>query len=318
MAILSRRPQDAKEEKKDERAEQKVPATTNASPPAARGFGGKVSDRAMQGEGGAGTSQQRDDNLMPIMYVLQPLSPQCDRQNMGYIRDAEPSMIWLKGAAEQLVRGDEGLIFQPTNFYKEWVEWIPREAGGGIVQKWSLPDGVQTDDEAERFLRKICPDVTQRDNLWFRSNGNVVKFTRVHVGLVHGFDAPMPYVIPLTSTGHSVSKGFMAMMNRKLRPDGRIYDSWACAYLLKTARRQNKKGTWYVLAPEDILDGDGELAGWADDKTLELGRALHEAVVAGTKKAESYDADTDAADRAAEGGGSSSSVSSEEAARAGI
>src|SRR5215472_541148 len=238
------------------------------------GFGAQGAQEAEHSEGGAGTSTSRDDNLMPLLYVLQPLSPQLDEENASYLEGAKAGMIMLRNSPTPLV---ETCIFQPTNYWKEWVEWIPRESGGGLVARWVVPDHCATDEQAFTFLKSVAPDVTKRDNAFYRSNGNVVKFTRIFAGGIHiPGSPPQAYVIPLTSTGHTVARGLMSLINQKKRKDGRTYDSFAFGYMLRTVKRKNAKGTWWVLAPEDVRDKNGALAGRADPETYAWGKMLHD------------------------------------------
>ena len=47
---------------------------------------------------GRGVSTAAEDNLVPMIAVLQPLSPQLNKQNQGkYIADAQPGSILCRG-----------------------------------------------------------------------------------------------------------------------------------------------------------------------------------------------------------------------------
>src|SRR5215475_3414815 len=80
---------------------------------------------------GMGTSHAADDNLVPLVYILQKQSPQVERQDTRHIKGAEAGDIWLRNSPKEIVKGGEGILFQPCYFTINWIEWVPRERGGG-------------------------------------------------------------------------------------------------------------------------------------------------------------------------------------------
>jgi|KBSSwiStaDraftv2_1062776.scaffolds.fasta_scaffold07344_3 hypothetical protein len=216
-----------------------------------------------------GVSTAQEDNIVPLIYVLQGLSPQVSKRNDSYIEGAEPGDIWLRNAPEPVVKGAEGLIFQPCYFYKHWVEWIPREAGGGFMGTHAtMPAAAKKveDDEDPNLVKYVMP------------NGNEVKETRYHVGLVYTDHGSLPYVIPLSGSGHTVSRTFMSLMANKLDESGQRYDSFEFKYKLTTKLRKNKKGEWFVFEPADFER--------ANDEEFAKGQDLYNAFAAGIKKAD--------------------------------
>jgi hypothetical protein len=219
---------------------------------------------------GKGTSQAAEDNLIPLIYILQSNSPQVNRRSPDYIDGAKDGDFWLKGT-KVVFDGDEGMVFQPCYFSKDWVEWIPRKAGGGIVNRYAEcpPEAelkeVESDDEPGKMQKK-----------YIMPNGNEVIETRYHTGFVCLPDGRrMPYVLPLKSTGHTSSKQWMVLMNSK-QVAGGVAPSWACLYTLKTKSRSNSSGTWNVLEAED--------AGWVQTQAeFEAGAKLNAQMASGEK-----------------------------------
>lgn len=221
-------------------------------------------------DAGKGVSTDREDNLVPLIYVLQPLSPQVMRSKPEYIPGAEPGAIWLRNAPNPILKGEDGFLFQPCHFWKDWVEWVPRKAGGGFVGRHDdCPSDaqIQTDPQNPNKLKHIRP------------NGNEVIETRYHAGFVIRPDmVPAPYLIALSSTGHTVSRSWMASMGQK-QLGGKIAPSWACLYKLTTRERTNASGTWFTWSVADN--------GWVKSEEEYLrGKALYEAFAAGEKRAE--------------------------------
>lgn len=253
-----------------------VPAKRVASAPPAKAGARDASLPAhlrdqMVADAGQGVSSDQADNLVPLIYVLQPLSPQALKRNPKYMEGAEAGMIWLRNASDPLVNGEEGIDFQPCFFYKDIVEWVPRDDGGGFVgrHKTMPKDAVQEPDpQDENILR------------WKRPNGNQLVETRYHVGYVLRNGSSLPFVIPLASTGHTFSKAWMFMMNSQ-QVGGAIPPSYACVYRLITEFKQNKKGEWFGWKVDD-----GEPPRWATEEEYAKGKALHVAFARGEKDIE--------------------------------
>ena len=191
---------------------------------------------------GAGTSQAPDDNLIPLVRRLQALSPQAKKRAAEYVQGAEPGDIFFKDEVDPIVKGEDGFLFQPCAFGRDYVEWRPLEQGGGYVGRWPLRGANEPD----------CPDAVARTDpangrtSWFRSNGNELIDTRYHVGFVIRDGAAAPYVIPMKSTDHTVSRGWMRMMNSHLTSSGNVMPSWAHIYRLTTVEKSNAIGSWYT------------------------------------------------------------------------
>jgi hypothetical protein len=227
-------------------------------------------------QAGAGTSQAAEDNLVPLIYVLQSNSPQVDRRSPAYVEGAEPGDIWLRNAPKglEIVKGEEGALVQPCYFYRDVGEWIPRDDGGGFVGRHNVVKAADIQGA------KQDPD---DKNHWLTADGthDLVE-TRNHAVLVYAGGRALPYLIPLSSTGHSVSRGWMMKMNDKTITDGpnrgRPYPSYAHLYRLTTEQRKNNEGTWFALVVEDEV--------WASAEQAAAGRKLHDQFKSGEKVAE--------------------------------
>lgn len=237
----------------------------------------------VKADAGAGTSTLQEDNLVPLVYILQGLSPQVNKRNEAYIDGAEPGHIWLRNSQDPIVAGEEGFLFQPCYFGKEWVEWVPRDDGGGLVGRY---------DDRPETAEQVPDPRDEKKMIWKMPNGNELRETRYHSGYVHLGEQRLPYVVPFSSTGHSVSREWMFQMNSRIE-DGVKVPTYACLYRLTTRHRKNNKGEWYVFKPE--------FAGYVQsDEDYQAGKELHEAFATGAKRAETAD---DIADVAADDNG---------------
>ncbi len=239
--------------------------------------------KRMEKDVGKGVSTAQEDNLVPLIYVLQANSPQVNKRSPEFIKGCEAGDIWLRGSEPPIVKGEDGFKFQPCFFSKDWVEWIPRDSGGGFVGRHP-----KCPEEAERTQDPQNPNRVR----FIMPNGNEVIETRYHIGYVFMEDGrTVPYVIPFSSTGHTVSKAWMFLINAKQIAGGTA-SSWCCYYRLRTKHRSNVHGDWYQLEAID--------EGWVQEEDVyERGAALNAAFEEGSRDLESPEAEQGSGDTAA-------------------
>ncbi len=221
-------------------------------------------DEVMKTDAGKGLSTDASDNLVPLAAVLQKGSPQVDETSPSYVPGAKAGDILLKNLDKPVVKGQDGFLFQPCHFSKDWVEWVPRERGGGLVAR-------------HRSKPKEASEPSP-DGKTFMPNGNELKETRYHEGYAHVDGRQVPFVVNFTSTGHTVSRNWMFSMNTKQDAGGRAYPAASQLWRLKTRERSNAKGKWFVIEP--FFEGYVSAADYA------RGEALRRAFESGEKEAE--------------------------------
>jgi len=227
----------------------------------------------MMDDAGKGVSQSQEDNIVPLIYLLQSNSAPLKRSSDNYIAGSEAGDVWKRNSIHKsLVKSDEGFLFQPCFFEKVWPEWRPNRGGLVGIHKDKPPDARETVLMQEGKERKA----------WIRANGNSVVETRQHVGFADG----EAYVIPLSSTGHSVSRQFMQMMNQVIIPGtNKIAPSFSCKYKFTTVERTKDSNSWFVFKVEP--------GGWVSPEEYRRGKALYEAFSKGEKTADVVDHDLD-------------------------
>lgn len=236
-------------------------------------------------DAGSGVSTRAEDNLVPLIYVLQDGSPQVKERDEDYIVDAKAGDIWLRASLDPIAKGGEGIWAQPCAFYTDVVEWIPRKKGGGFVARHDvMPSDVKETADEENPNRVV----------YVRPNGNECRETRYHVVNVFGRGTPQPYVIPLSGTGHTFSRQWMFMMNGVQIKDKKA-PSFSRLYNIKTKLKTNAAGEWFTFT---IADSQ-----WVPSlDAYNAGKALFDAFERGEKKAEAaLDAEraSDAAEKTA-------------------
>jgi hypothetical protein len=245
---------------------------------------------------GAGLSQAQEDNLVPLAYILQKLSPQCEPKKAEHIEGAKPGQIWLKQSGlvdADMSENSEGQIVQPCHFSKWIMEWIPRDSGGGLVGRYEMMIGETAEQALKRhgreFDKTTDPKNPKRQKL-VTPEGHELIEVREHVCRVFVDNDPtraIPYVFPMSGTNHTVSRGWMLMMNSK-NVNGQRLNSYTSLYRLRTKWNQNEQGDWYNYDVQDCgtLDqGHEVMEGFDWQHALQQGKALADAFSSGEKKA---------------------------------
>jgi hypothetical protein len=239
----------------------------------------------MEEEAGAGISTNPADFLIPMVYVLQPLSPQVLRDKPEYYMEgAEPGNIWLKNSLEDPLQGD--VWFQPCYHYRKWVEWIPRKQGGGFVASYDH-DGKQVPPASLKATQYRDPE-NPKALRWKINGANDLIDTQYYVGYILETDGTKPreYIIPLSSTGHTFGKAMMSAAKNRLTPSQRQAPLWSSMYHIVTKMRSNQAGEWYVLDFPDTAGNPDEVVKWVAQDQYLSGRRLRDAFEQGTVKAD--------------------------------
>lgn len=235
------------------------------------GLPAELADEMLK-DAGRGLSTAQEDNIVPLIYILQSGSPQAKPKDPEYIEGAEAGFIWLRNAQQPLVDGQTGILFQLCSVSKSLNEWRPRNSGGGFVGRH---------DDMPEDARQVEDPQNPNRLRWLRRNGNEIMDTWSHAGFVLKADGgALPYIIPMSSTGISVSRQWMTLMNSKFLPGtSKTAPIWAGLYRLRTKERSNPAGSWYTWSVQD--------AGWVrTTDEYNRGKALHEAFAKGEKVAE--------------------------------
>lgn len=182
------------------------------------------------------------DYALPFLYLLQKNSPQVDDGHPKYVEGAEPGMFLNTVTGELFER----LIVIPVDFEKVFIEWIPRDAGGGFVAQYKDRNVAE---ESKREETQIVD-------------------TANHYVLVQSADGVWtPAILSMTSTKLKASRNWLSKMSMVniTAPDGRkvVPPTYARIYeVLPEGPVRNQKGTFYTIAPINPLEGED---GWVSD-----------------------------------------------------
>jgi hypothetical protein len=215
---------------------------------------------------GLGVSFKPEDQLLPLIYVLQTNSPSVNKRGDAYIQGAEPGHFWLRNSLNPIRDGAEGIAVIPCEMVRTWIEWLPNR--GGFVARHDIPPQdmvtklVRGDDGRERSVLQ-------------RESGNILQDTREFYVIEHGF----PYVLPCTGTKHTFARSWQSMFHQFRHPKtGKIMSAFTRKYRLTTVPMSNAVGEWFGLKFQDM--GEVTISEYNEAK------AFYYAVKKGEKKAE--------------------------------
>lgn len=220
---------------------------------------------------GMGISDRMEDNIVPLIYLLQSNSKPATRGHERYIQGAVGGSIWLRNDPPELclIDGDDGFIFQPCHLSVCWIEWMP-DRGGFVARHQFRPEAATLQDREsdDGTIRKV----------WIMPSGNTVNESREYSGFVHreGME-PAPYTMPLSGSGHSIGKAWMTSMRNEKLPSGARAPLFFNTYLIKTKLKTKNDWAWYIFD----ISKNGPVT---DVEDIERGAGLYEAFESGTKQ----------------------------------
>lgn len=204
-------------------------------------------------DAGAGFEDVSSDELLiPFIRILQPLSSQCDEGSGSYIEGARPGMI-ITTATGELWSGKTGFLYLPVRREHHYVEFVPREAGGGFVGIWSPADPRIAELKAQHGAFGKLP----------LASGNELIETYSLYGLA----------LPLTDTGEvsadaGVIQGVIGFASTQIKAYKMIttrlmgligsppkFPLFAHAWHIRTVSQKNRKGSYYGWSA-GLLHGD--------------------------------------------------------------
>ena len=183
--------------------------------------------------GGAQNIEQ-EDLALPFLKVLGQLSPEINKKNGRYVEGAEPGMI-LNSVTKKLYDGDKGINVIHCAYERKYLEWKPRELGGGLVGMHSIDDPIVRTTKRDQMNKDILP------------NGNYLENTASHFVVITGEDAGTG-LISMTRTQLKVSRTWNSMMmSIKLQGKNGLFTppTFSHIYNLKSVQMTNDKGTWF-------------------------------------------------------------------------
>jgi len=190
---------------------------------------------------GFGNLDMSRDVMIPYINILQTTSPQLNPSKAEYVESAKVGQFY--NTVSQEVSASLNVI--PVLYQLKYVEWKPRETGGGLVEMHDADSGI---------LGK-----TNRDKMTFKDvlpSGNYIATTAYHYVMVQGTDGNWSQaVISMTSTQLKKSRRWNSLMlTQKVEgPSGSFTPpTYAIIYKLSTVSESNDRGSWFGYQVEKV------------------------------------------------------------------
>ncbi len=243
---------------------------------------------------GAGfENQTSDDYSIPFLQILQALSPQLqenDSLRQGMILNTVTGEVW---------DGKKGIAFVPATTQHVYVEWKPRDAGGGFV-------GIH---EVNSDLVNHAKAASSEYGKYSTPDGNELIETFYVYGIALDDDGnASEAVLAFSSTKIKKYKGWMtkAKTIQIPLPDGRRIPAplFAHRYRLKTVSEKNNKGqffNWDAIAFDGANDQEARLL--TDDPLFQSAVNIKSMIEQGKARAAYESQAPGSADEEAQGAG---------------
>ena len=212
-----------------------------------------------------------EDLAIPFIRILQALSPQVQTREPQYLEGASAGMIF-NTVLKQAYDGEKGIDVIPCHYNRRFVEWQPREQGGGYINSY-LPDDpivstTQPDDKGN--------DVLPNGNYLSNTNQFIVVFLHETMGAQKG-------LITMTSSQLKKSKQWLSqaqsLTGKDANGDAFILPFFSTVYKLTTVPEKSDKGSWFGWEINRVRTLD--LEDKQDDALFDMAENFCESIQAG-------------------------------------
>ena len=178
-----------------------------------------------------------DDLQMPFVRILHAMSPQLKKSDVSFIEGAAQGDIF-NTVTGQFWSGKKGILVLPVFFQRKYIEWVPRELGGGFVGELA--------ENSQEVLNAVRDKQTNREML--ESGNELVKTAQHYVQIVHEDGSLERAIVDMKKTQLKQSRRWMTMMMGKYDEEGKLIPSFSNVYRLSTKEDSNDRGSWHTWA----------------------------------------------------------------------
>jgi hypothetical protein len=172
-----------------------------------------------------------------------------NKRDGAYVEGAEAGMLF-NTVLNEVYDGVEGIEVVPCHYNRRFVEWKPREQGGGYVTSYETTDPIVNTTTKNDVGQDVLPD------------GNLLSNT------AHPELGPQRALITMSSTQLKKARKWMTQA-QSMTAQGKngIYTLplMSQVYKVGTVQEQNDKGTWFGF---DVTRVRGLDLSYEDDKQL--------------------------------------------------
>jgi len=185
---------------------------------------------------GAGMQEMKaEDMSIPFLRILAQLSPQVNKRDGAYVQGAEAGDIYHT-VENRVFKGDEGVIVVPCYVSHRYVEWRPREKGGGYVASYHPEDPVVKTAYRSDRGNDVLP------------NGNMLVNTYQYFVLLITSDGPQRCMVAMSSSQVQRAKKWNTVLQAQTARGSKglfTLPIFTYMYRMRTTQQQNDKGSWY-------------------------------------------------------------------------
>jgi len=221
---------------------------------------------------GDGATFESSEMQIPFVRVAQSLSPQLNKKKPEYIEGLSNGDAY-NNLTNQMWSGDKGLLIIPCFQTTKYLEFVPRESGGGFRGEISASDPI-----LQRTNRVGSKEILPSGN-------ELVKADQHFCLIVDEEGMTQPVVIDMKSTQLKVSRRWKTNINMQKMKNPKtgeiiIPPVYATMWRLTTSEESNDKGDFYNWSVERV--------GIVEDRNLRLeAKNFRESIMRGAVKAQS-------------------------------
>jgi hypothetical protein len=203
----------------------------------------------MEADAKLGGQLELADISIPYLYILQSNSPQTNLDHPKYIQGATAGMLYLTNLEKVYDGRTKGLQIVPCYYERLVTEWLPREAGGGLV--------ASHEPEAD-ILKNARPDEKNRPTL---PNGHQLVETAYHYVLVQDPVSGTWYqaIAPFKSTALRASRRMNSTISTTTIPGtNKKAPRFLYKWLMNSVKEQKDDYVWSApkLTQLDMVSAD--------------------------------------------------------------
>lgn len=192
------------------------------------------------------------DLAVPFVAILQKGSPQVEEDNPKYVKGAKPGML-MNTVTQELYDGKAGIRFIPVHRVRSYIEWIPKDDGGGLVNVY--------EPNAQPVLAALAKHKKETGKTFGKvkiaDNNDLVETFNVYGLIVKPDGSTQNVVLSMASSQIPMYKKWMTTAQSIKVPgaDGNMVTPpmFSHVYRLTTLFHQKKEYTWYKWNAQ--LDG---------------------------------------------------------------
>ena len=207
---------------------------------------------------GEGTTFDSSEMQIPFIRIIQALSPQVQKKDPAFIAGADQGDAF-NTVTNQHWNGDDGLIVVPCYQETKFLEFVPRDSGGGFMGELE-PNNPDIQKTERKGAKEVLP------------NGNELVKSDQHYCLVLDENGMMqPAIVDMKSSQLKVSRRWKTQiaMQKIQHPKTKALLTpavYATMWKLTTIQESNDQGTWFnwsvtkhgLVQTKDIL-GEAKL-----------------------------------------------------------